>query len=242
METIVRNKRSNDRSRPIFSVHFVQDDGIERILAEKRAQQDRKHSRLAFAVNVPQIEEAVYSQPIEIDSYEEPTRKRGRADAFGDAEGAFGESDHSKQSKKSKTQPLPLPKPAPPQPAVRQPKRKRGENGEDDINSLPNRRPKFNPAVELPRAIPKPAVVRPKHNRTGPVTLNEARQLLGLQPGATEQQIERAFRAVSRREHPDKGGDTAYYQAILDARQILKNNLLTGRGFFDKALTNRYTQ
>lgn len=52
----------------------------------------------------------------------------------------------------------------------------------------------------------------------------KALRLLGLEPGSSDSQVEKAFRKAARRLHPDVGGDAAKFRAIVDAR-----NLLLGR-------------
>jgi hypothetical protein len=49
----------------------------------------------------------------------------------------------------------------------------------------------------------------------------QALRLLGLPPGSSEKQIEKAFRRAARRLHPDVGGDAAKFRAIVDARDFL---------------------
>ncbi|HUZ47073.1 MAG TPA: DnaJ domain-containing protein [Terriglobia bacterium] len=44
---------------------------------------------------------------------------------------------------------------------------------------------------------------------------------LGLEPGASDAQIESAFRKAARRHHPDVGGDPARFRALVDARNLL---------------------
>jgi hypothetical protein len=51
-----------------------------------------------------------------------------------------------------------------------------------------------------------------------------ALRVLGLWPGASDAEIELAFRRAARRCHPDAGGDPARFRAIVNAR-----NLLLGR-------------
>jgi len=48
-----------------------------------------------------------------------------------------------------------------------------------------------------------------------------ALRVLGLAPGASEQQIELAFRKEARRHHPDVGGDPARFRAVVNARDFL---------------------
>jgi hypothetical protein len=49
----------------------------------------------------------------------------------------------------------------------------------------------------------------------------KALRLLGLLPGSSDDQIEKAFRRAARRLHPDVGGDAAKFRAIVDAREFL---------------------
>src|SRR5579884_1873689 len=49
----------------------------------------------------------------------------------------------------------------------------------------------------------------------------KALRLLGLAPGASDKQVESAFRKAARRHHPDVGGDAERFRAILDARNFL---------------------
>jgi hypothetical protein len=44
---------------------------------------------------------------------------------------------------------------------------------------------------------------------------------LGLEPGASNAQIESAFRKAALRHHPDVGGDPAQFRALVDARNVL---------------------
>jgi hypothetical protein len=48
-----------------------------------------------------------------------------------------------------------------------------------------------------------------------------ALRLLGLAPGASDDQIESAFRKAARRHHPDVGGDPAKFRELVDARNLL---------------------
>lgn len=48
-----------------------------------------------------------------------------------------------------------------------------------------------------------------------------ALRLLGLPPGSSDEEIESAFRKAARRHHPDVGGDSAKFRAIVDARNFL---------------------
>jgi hypothetical protein len=48
-----------------------------------------------------------------------------------------------------------------------------------------------------------------------------ALRLLGLAPGASDDQVESAFRKAARRHHPDVGGDPAKFRELVDARNLL---------------------
>jgi len=50
-----------------------------------------------------------------------------------------------------------------------------------------------------------------------------ALRLLGLAPGASDDQIESAFRKAARRHHPDVGGDPAKFRELVDARNLLSS-------------------
>ena len=48
---------------------------------------------------------------------------------------------------------------------------------------------------------------------------------LGLKPGVSHTEIESAFRRAARRHHPDVGGDSARFRALVDARNLLLGRL-----------------
>lgn len=48
-----------------------------------------------------------------------------------------------------------------------------------------------------------------------------ALRVLGLSAGASDQEIELAFRKEARRHHPDVGGDPAKFRAVVNARYLL---------------------
>ena len=48
-----------------------------------------------------------------------------------------------------------------------------------------------------------------------------ALRALGLNPGASNDEIESAFRRAARRHHPDVGGESARFRALVDARNLL---------------------
>lgn len=57
--------------------------------------------------------------------------------------------------------------------------------------------------------------------RSGQDQRSTALRMLGLEPGASDHDIELAFRKRARRYHPDVGGDAAKFRAILNARNLL---------------------
>ena len=48
-----------------------------------------------------------------------------------------------------------------------------------------------------------------------------ARQILGVAPDARGEEIERAYRRLVRRHHPDVGGDVAHFLRLCDAHRCL---------------------
>jgi len=57
--------------------------------------------------------------------------------------------------------------------------------------------------------------------RSGVMTEQQAYQVLGLQPGATAEEIARAHRALMKKLHPDQGGATELAARVNAARDIL---------------------
>jgi hypothetical protein len=62
-------------------------------------------------------------------------------------------------------------------------------------------------------AAPPPAVAE--------MSLKEARSILGVEAGATEREIEAAYRRLMRLAHPDKGGTTGLAMQLNAARERL---------------------
>jgi DnaJ-like protein len=48
-----------------------------------------------------------------------------------------------------------------------------------------------------------------------------ALRALGLEPGASDVEIESAFRRAARRHHPDVGGESERFRKLVDARNLL---------------------
>jgi len=63
----------------------------------------------------------------------------------------------------------------------------------------------------------------------GPMSEQEAWEVLGLRPGATEEEIRAAHRRLMRAAHPDSGGSDWVAARVNQARDILLGKMSRGR-------------
>jgi DnaJ-domain-containing protein 1 len=66
-----------------------------------------------------------------------------------------------------------------------------------------------------------PAAGRGERRRDGAMTEQEAYEILGLEPGASAEDVRRAHRALMKRLHPDQGGSNWLAARVNQAKDVL---------------------
>jgi hypothetical protein len=80
---------------------------------------------------------------------------------------------------------------------------------------------------------------RRRNPRKNPLTVDQALEILGLQPGASVAEVQSAYRTATKSNHPDFGGSAAAMVLVNEARDVLKEQ---GTGDAVRAKTVRVTK